>query len=219
MTSLNPENKFTMFVKWGFDGSSSHTQYMQNFLSEESDDKYMFLSSLVPVRLIMEFNGKTTVVWQNPRPSSPRFCRPIKLQYRKESNDFSKSEKQELDVQISNLLPTKVIIKEKEFSIAHKLIFTMVDGKICNALSDTKSALRCYLCEATSKDFNNINTLIERPIKREHLSFGISVLHSWIRLFECLLHIAYKLPVKSWRVNKETERQIAENKNRIQKEF
>lgn len=213
-------DKLTLFSKWGFDGSSSHTQYMQKFASETSDDKYMFLSSLVRLRLIAEHeNGQTIVLWQNPRPSSPRFCRPMKLQYKKESVELSKQEKCNIDNQINNLSDTKVMLDEKEYSITHTPVFTMIDGKICNSLSDTKSTLRCYLCDATSKDFNNIDAILDRPIKNEYLSFGISVLHAWIRFFECLLHIAYKLPTKSWCISKETESIVEENKKRIQAEF
>lgn len=86
-------HNFTFISNWGFDGSSSHTQYMQKYLSEESDDKYMFLSSLVPLRLACEKDGQNIVTWQNPRPSSPRYCRPIKLQYKKETLELTKQEK------------------------------------------------------------------------------------------------------------------------------
>ncbi|KAG5892143.1 hypothetical protein JTB14_032362 [Gonioctena quinquepunctata] len=33
----------------------------------------------------------------------------------------------------------------------------MIDGKVCNAASDTKSTLRCFICGATSKYFNNLD--------------------------------------------------------------
>lgn len=71
--SLYPSNRLSLISKWGFDGSSSHTQYKQSFISE--DDKYMFLTSFVPLRLICETN-KNIVVWNNPHPPSPRYCRP-----------------------------------------------------------------------------------------------------------------------------------------------
>lgn len=213
-------NKLTLISKWGFDGSSSHTQYMQQFVSDTSDDKYMFISSLGPLRLITgKENGNTFILWQNPRPSSPRYCRPIKLQYRKETVELSKQEKYNMDVQISNLTDTKVVLGGKEYNISHAPLLTMVDGKICNSLSDTKSTLRCYLCNATSKDFNDLKSIVNRPIKTENLSFGISVLHAWIRMLECLLHVAYKLPTKTWRINKENESIVEENKARIQTEF
>lgn len=92
----------------------------------------------------------------------------------------------------------------------------MIDGKLCNSLSDTTSALRCNLCKATSKDFNKVKQL---PVTENYLSFGISVLHAWIRLFECLLHVSYKLEVKVWRSNKALDPAIKTNQIRIQKLF
>jgi hypothetical protein len=47
----------------------------------------------------------------------------------------------------------------------------------------------------------------------------MSVLHAWIRLFESLLHIAYKLEIRSWRVTKIHKSQVEQNKHRIQEEF
>lgn len=220
VTNTSRIQNISLISKWGFDGSSSHTQYMQKFASETSDDKYIFLSSLVPLRLIAENEySETIVLWQNPRPSSPRFCRPIKLQYEKESVELTKKEKLNIDNQINSLINTTVMIDEKEYSITHSPLFTMIDGKICNSLTDTKSTLRCYLCDATSKEFNDLTAILEKPVKSEYLSFGISVLHAWIRLFECLLHLAYKLPTQTWRINKETEKIVEENKKRIQSEF
>lgn len=52
-----------------------------------------------------------------------------------------------------------------------------------------------------------------------YLSFGMSKLHAWIRLFECLLHISNKLEVKEWRSNKTIEPVKKENQLRIQKLF
>lgn len=52
-----------------------------------------------------------------------------------------------------------------------------------------------------------------------YLSFGILVLHSWIRLYEYLLHIAYKLPVKVLRIKKSTRHIVKKNEKRIKKEL
>lgn len=217
--SISSSDKIVLHTKWGFDGSSSHTQYKQKFISETADDKYMFLSSLVPLRLSYEKNDSTVVLWQNPKPSSSRFCRPISLQYRKETDELVKAKKQDIDQQVENLSPTKIKVNENVYEVVHKAIFTMVDGKLCNALSDTKSTLKCYLCNATSKEFNNLNTVLQKPVKNDFISFGLSVLHCWIRLFEFFLHLSYKLPIQEWRVNKENKETVEQNKKRIQTEF
>jgi len=84
----------------------------------------------------------------------------------------------------------------------------MIDGKICNALTQTTSTQKCYLCGSISKDFNDIDRMIRSKIVTENLQYGISVLHGWIRFFECLLHLAYKLPIKKWQARSEEDKNI-----------
>lgn len=43
--------------------------------------------------------------------------------------------------------------------------FTMIDGKVCNALISMKCAQQsCYLYGATSKDFNKINAVLQKKV-------------------------------------------------------
>jgi len=59
------------------------------------------------------------------------------------------------------------------------------------------SSLRFYICGCTPTQMNNINKLITFDINEESMRFGLSTLHAWIRFFECLLHISYRLhPMK-----------------------
>lgn len=102
-------------------------------------------------------------------------------------------------------------------TIKYKMLFTMIDGKVCNAVTSTSSALRCNLCGATSKDFNNIDKILQLPLIESHLNYGMSTLHAWIRMFECLLHISYKLPLKKWQARSESEKaSVKQRKTMIQ---
>lgn len=209
------ENELKLVSKWGFDGSSGHSQYHQKYLeSHESDDKFIFMKCLVPLQL--SFNQK--VLWKNPCPSSPRYSRPLKIEFQKESDELVRIEKDITDTQIKNLHGSNITIDNKKFVVKHETILSMIDGKLCNSLSDTKSSMRCYLCNATCKEFNNVDKMVQLLVSEQYLSFGLSVLHAWIRLFECLLHVAYKLPVQEWRASKTTEVAVNENKKRIQRE-
>jgi hypothetical protein len=58
----------------------------------------------------------------------------------------------------------------------------MIDAKVCNALANTPSTQGCYICEATSKDFNDIDKVLKK-VKVDNLSYGMSSLHAWIRFF------------------------------------
>jgi len=48
---------------------------------------------------------------------------------------------------------------------------------------------------------NKIDGLINYKADRETYKFGLSVLHAHIRLFECLLHISYRLDIKTGQVD------------------
>lgn len=96
----------------------------------------------------------------------------------------------------------------------------MVDGKVCNALTDTKSAQCSYICKASSKDFNKIDEMLVRPTNESNFKFGPSTLHMWIRCFECCLHISYKLGGQKWQGRKDDHKaDIMARRKRIQAEF
>lgn len=214
MQTLTESERGTMllFTKWGCDGSKQ-TQMMQKFEESSHSDANIFQSSMVPLRLICETNNK--VIWQNPTPSSPRYCRPIRIRYVKETSDITREEIYYVEDKIKALEPTKL----PNASVKHSMMLTMVDGKVCNAVTDTKSTFKCYICGATSKQFNDL----QRPTVEDESSykFGLSILHARIRFFESLLHLSYKLPIKKWqqRLDK-NEKSILENrKKKIQNEF
>lgn len=77
-----------LISKWGFDGSSGHSSYMQAFYDSGADDSAVFITCLVPVRIV----SGDIVIWQNPRPASTKYCRPIKIEFVKESTQVSVAE-------------------------------------------------------------------------------------------------------------------------------
>ena len=94
----------------------------------------------------------------------------------------------------------------------------MVDQKVINAITKTSSTMRCYICGATPKDFNNIHHL-PQPVP-DRYKFGLCPLHKWIRCFEMMLHIAYRLPFQKWRAQSDEDKSaMAERKKQIQDLF
>ena len=88
----------------------------------------------------------------------------------------------------------------------------MKDGKVCNGLTDTRYQQKCYIGGAAPKMMNGeLKVLV---VKREHYALGLSSLHAWIRFFECLLHISYRLDLKNFHVtsddNKSSVQQCSE---------
>lgn len=209
--------------KWGFDGSTGHSEYKQNFASSDvTSDGSLFVTSYVPLRLVStgSTSEDTMLLWKNPRPSSTRYCRPIRFQFIKETKETSVNEQAYLQDKIDKLTPT--IIKygeDKEIIINHCLQLTMVDGKVCSALSDTSNAT-CFMCKAVPTQMKDVASCIERPIDWSKLEFGLSPLHSWIRFYEYFIHLSYKLGTQKWRATSEDDKKhVALTKKRIQDEF
>jgi hypothetical protein len=165
--------KIVLVSKWGFDGSTGHSEYKQRFSGEYSDSD-LFLTSLVPIQLFTSSSTEEKIVlWQNPCPSSTRYCRPIRLQFIKETNDLIREEKEHTENQIKLLLPTRVVVAGQGIFVLNEM-FTMIDGKVCNAITSTSSAQVCYICRASPKEMNAIDGTVRRPVDLRALRFGLS---------------------------------------------
>lgn len=115
--------------------------------------------------------------------------------------------------------PTVVEVDDLQISIKHTLFLTMVDGKVCNILTSTSSQV-CFICGASPKDMNKLQTLSKKPLDPLRLKFGLSTLHARIRFFECLLHISYRLEIKCWQVRGALEKEkLQERKKNIISKF
>jgi hypothetical protein len=217
--SHNNLQELVLVSKWGCDGSTGHSEYKQNS-RENLRDSDMFISSFVPLQLYSSSAPNKVILWQNPRPSSVRYCRPIRLQFKKETTEISKHEIDYIEKQISDLKKTQVRVANKTFFVTHQMALTMLDGKICNAITDTTSAQKCYICNATPTQMNNVAGVTVREVDETAYRFGLSLLHAWIRFFECIIHISYRLDFKKWQVRQPEERELfANRKKRVQEDF
>ncbi|CAH1956324.1 unnamed protein product [Acanthoscelides obtectus] len=185
---------------------------------KKNNDEFLFLIVMTPLRLIdMETNK---VLWKNESPSSTLYCRPIKFLFKKENADLVRNTEKEIITKIENTIPIEIKTKEgHSYIIDVDMMLTMLDGIVGDVLSETNSTMKCIICGATPKDMNTLAG-INRPPNVDNYRFGLSTLHCWIRFFECLLHIEYRLPIKSWQVRGPENKAIVEaNKKRIQAEF
>jgi hypothetical protein len=80
---------------------------------------------------------------------------------------------------IDNLQPSSYTHNGCEIKVLHSLHLTMVDGKVCSALSDT-SCSRCYICGSTPKEMNDIDKALSKTVDSGKYQFGLSPLHSYI---------------------------------------
>jgi len=142
----------------------------------------------------------------------------MRIRFVKESSDITNDEINYIQSATSSLRDTKVTLADKHFSVKQTLLLTMIDPKVCNAATHTTSTMRCYICGETSKDYNNLS--ITKEVTPETLQFGLTILHARIRLFERILHVAYKLPVQKWQLRSEDEKAIVkQRKLEIQEEL
>lgn len=192
--------------KWGCDGASSQSRYKQK-LDSADDDSSIFMTSLVPLKIMCE--EKT--VWENPKPCSPAFCRPVQFQFVKESEAVVKAEVTKMKKEISDLRPTEYETNK----VTHDLIMTMVDAKICTYLSEAKSNAACYICLAKPTEMNNLELVEKRVTSPEMLKFGLSSLHARINVMGCLLNISYRLDIKKSSVRGTEEQNVRDAKKKI----
>ncbi|KAK2578835.1 hypothetical protein KPH14_012190 [Odynerus spinipes] len=99
-----------------------------------------------------------------------------------------------MELEISHLEATPC----ESIGVHHKLVMTMIDGKVCNAITQTNSSMRCYICNAKPTEMNDLKLVGTKHVNEEYYKFGLSSLHAWIRSFECFLHIAYNMDFKKW---------------------
>ena len=161
-----------MIYKWGCDGSSNHSTYKQHFSSSDTSktDQYLFAICLVPLQLK---NGNE-IIWENPRPSSTRFCRPIKLLFEKETRSLIKSETGYIKSQIDSIISTAINYEHNAVIVKHVFHLTMIDGKVFSTLTDC-SPQRCGICGATPTIMNKlseIKNLISRLITHNFTNMG-----------------------------------------------
>ena len=204
----------------GLDRSTGHSIYKQSYKSVHHEidiqDNDLLATVLIPLQLITKDN---MILWSNRASQSARFCRPIKLQYVKESVEIIIRQKKYIDQQIDNLQVFNIFVDENHcIRIHYAVFFTLIDGKVLNAITDTKSMQTCPICHATPKQFNDLSNKKEVFLPdSKSLVYGISPLHAWIRLLECCLHISYRIDVKVWQIRGDKLKvAFADRKKRVQ---
>lgn len=211
-----------MFLSWGFDGSSGFSGYKQPYHNEKSSeplsDQNLFITSLNPLRITTDSN---IIIWNNKYSQSPRSCRPISLQYSKESRDLVLETKANIERQIENLQYLVISLKNNlVIKIHFNLFLTLIDGKILNILTNTKSMQTCPICKAKPKTFNDLVNITNNLFIPDHssLQHGLSPLHAWIRIYEFLLQVSYRIDIKEWHIRGKEKKTILDQKKKsIQK--
>ena len=162
--------------------------------------------------------------WRNPTPSSTRFCRPIRIKYEKETPELIQDDCDEIEDQIKELKTTSIRLFSNNLEVQVRVKFvlslTMVDGKAVNAISNNSSTRSCNICHASPIQMNKKEVIEKLQPNLDSLKYGLSALHAYIRCFECILHISYRLPIKRWEIRGEEAKKICGAiKKKIQTDF
>ena len=104
----------------------------------------------------LQLKDDDKLMWHNPRPSSVRFCRPIKLIFEKETKPLVEKETDALKSQIAAILPTQICQEGEAINVTHKFYMTMIDGKIFSTIANTSSQC-CGICGASPKIINDLS--------------------------------------------------------------
>lgn len=140
-----------------------------------------------------------------------------------ETKELNVRTKENLDRQILELeSPTIILSSGKVVSVKYELCLSMVDGKVVSHITNTSSFQCCTCCSASPKQMNNIDNITNGTFKADpsSLVYGISSLHCWIRLFETLLHISYRIHIKKWQVRTESDKlNVRNRKMAVQEKF
>lgn len=123
-------------------------QNPMNFLS----DKTVFSINFVPLQLKADDN----LIWVNKTPSSIRYCRPIRFKFAKEEKYFVKNQYKYYSDLLEKVKTYEFKIDEFNFTVSFDMQCTMIDGKICNYLTDQDSTRSCNICRVNPGKINDL---------------------------------------------------------------
>jgi len=100
-------------LSYGFDGSTGQANYYQAYTNDQSQDadSSLFATTVMPLCLI---DSSSNILWNNQTSQSIRFCRPLKLEFLKESIKVIKDENKRMESEIRALNSIKVYLNEMQ---------------------------------------------------------------------------------------------------------
>jgi hypothetical protein len=89
---------------------------------EDASDSDIFTTSVVPLRLYPKnTSGDKLILWKNPRPSSVRYCPPIRIEFKKETAELAKEETSVVEESVQKLEKTDKFGGTKECWVCETL--------------------------------------------------------------------------------------------------
>lgn len=223
LTELH-RNKLILKGKWGMDGAHSNQMTNQKWSKDNYDDDNIdrdsdaafFLISFVPLQL----ETADKIIWTNKTPSSVHYCRITKFVFAKERESLVKKEYEYHNNLLNKVETYSITLNGIVFDINFDLKCTMIDGKICNYLTNQKASACCNICGVGPKYANDLSYITKLHFDESHYKFGLSTLHMWIRTLEFLLHVSYNQDFKQFFARTlEEKEQKKQRKQQIQNDL
>ena len=109
-------------------------------------------------------------------------------------------------------------IAGQKVDVYHVIDITKIDGKVQTIISSATTFTQCCsACGISQKFMNDLPVVLKQEVKTEILRNSTSTLHAWISLFECVLHIAYKIQIQKWHSRSvDDQAMVATRKKEIQ---
>lgn len=186
------DNELVLFCNWGMDGAGAQPFYSfkdNSYNTDEHSEGSAFTTSFLPVRL--EDTSKN-IIWKTFAVHSDQNCRPVRVQFKKETKELALNEHERVNTEIDNLRSLILQYKNCNISISFKFIEGALDGKILNWVCGNNCNQRCPFCGEMNTEFSNPKKSF--TIKSDDLlKHGIAPLHCCIRTMECILKASYRL--------------------------
>lgn len=209
------EKKLLLVGKWGMDGASGQQTTRQKWSDTScGDDNAVFVISFTPLLL----KAGDDIIWSNKTPSSVHFCRVLKFSFVKESTEVIINEYNKCHNLLEKVKTYCFDFNDVPFEVNFDLKCTMIDGKVCNVLTNQKASNCCNICRVGPKLINDLEYVKTLPCNESFYKFGLSTLHCWIRSMEYLLHIAYNMDFQKSAARTSSEKEMKKSrKQKIQK--
>ncbi|XP_065079189.1 uncharacterized protein LOC135702117 [Ochlerotatus camptorhynchus] len=132
-----------LHVTGGPDSATGFSHYNQDGILGQDDS---LLSEHYMSLLLVAENGDE--IWRNPNPQSDTFCRPRSLNWTKETDKLSKHMFDQFfrEIDEMNENPLDVQISGITMKIMVSGMYTLIDGKVANAIVNNRNTHACPLC-------------------------------------------------------------------------
>lgn len=206
----------TLFSTWSFDRAVEYDRYQSSSWGYVNDSE-ISTYTVTPVRMIVN-NDKT--VWINAMPQSMRFCRPIwMIRGFKDINTVQET-KPEIDKEVANLKRIRVSLPDgRMVHVSFNMVLSVTEEIALKYIPDASKTSNCLICGAPPDAMNKVEILAVDSKDHTVPYYSFTPLYIWIRFFEFLMEISFRLNLGQWKITFDTRYQYEQRKHTIMEQI